>query len=207
MSVVINSEIIRAVQGSVTRPAVQKALQHALSQDRPNLRLVRQLCALDLALEVEQTVLLEIDDRARNLNNPARLASAYKDLRCLLKEDDDEVSADGWNDLLSEACDIQELPPGQPTLDVIDGGSGSELSDVALPTVEDSVVVSVTMAEEGEGIRSCHTKAYPRTLRKAVVAELMAGRRSKAGIARDNGISLATVNRWYKMHILDAKSV
>ena len=206
-NVVINSEILRVVQGKVNRFTVQKAIQRTLSEDLPNLRLLKQLCALDLALEVEQTVLLDLDDRARNLNNPARLASTYRDLRALMKDEDGEATADGWDDLLSDACEVQDLPE-QPMLEGIDGARGEAPAADVPPTGDGVKADPVTSGDGLGGKGSGHTTTpYPRTLRRAVVAKLLAGRASKAAIARDSGVSLATVNRWHKLHILDGKEV
>ena len=92
MSISIEPEVRRAVGKSVTRPNVQRAIQKVIESDRPNVRLFRQLVTLDLALEVEQTVLLDMDDKARNLNNPARLASTYKEMKQLLDDGEAEVN-------------------------------------------------------------------------------------------------------------------
>lgn len=205
------SEVLQALKGNLDRASVQAAIQRTLSQDNPNLRLLKQLCALDLSIEVEQTVLLQLDDRARNLNNPARLAATYKDLRSLMKADDDETTTDGWDELLSDAVEAQE-PSGErvPSLALIHSVTDSQAAADELPLVVEDEPDPVTVEREVETARCTEkqsTLPYPRSLRRKAVALLLTGRRSKASIARDCGVSLATIQRWHRLHIGQGKPV
>ena len=213
MSISIEPEVRRAVGKSVTRPNVQRAIQKVIESDRPNVRLFRQLVTLDLALEVEQTVLLDMDDKARNLNNPARLASTYKEMKQLLDDGEAEVN-DGWADLLGEAI----TDPIAPALELIEGESKTTASSEPSPTGNGGGNETVSDVGDGEGGRLCLSKTlasvstrgatpYPAELRRKVIAAILKGQRSLAAIARDNGVAINTVQRWRKMHITDGRPV
>jgi hypothetical protein len=177
----IRTLVERAI-GHATRAEVQRAIQDAITADEPNLRLIRQLTALDLAMEVEQTVLLPMGEKDRNLASPARLAQTYKELRCLLAKDDGEVVGDGWELLLGGEEEVDD----EPVLSAV-SPTGSEATQ--LRVTDESIV---------DGYCSRPTEPYPATVKEQVLLALERGVRSKSSIARDHGVSLTTVSRWHK---------
>ena len=179
----IRTEVERAV-GSLDRQGVQRAIQEAIVADEPNLRLIRQLTALDLAMEVEQTVLLPLEERSRNLSSPARLAQTYRELRGLLAKDEGEVASDGWSVLLEDPEGEEQSAP-------------LSIAEVS-PTGSFGMNRGVTRAEGSEGSSLEQTPSYPPELRQRVVDEVSAGRRSRASIAREYGVSATTVGRWWR---------
>jgi hypothetical protein len=179
----LRTEVERVV-GSLDREGVQRAIQEAIVGDEPNLRLIRQLTALDLAMEVEQTVLLPMDAKERNLSSPARLAQTYRELRGLLAKDEGEVACDGWSVLLDE-------PDGEEERAALTVATGS-------PTGRSQGERGVTSSGVGELGSLEQTPAYPASLRARVLDELSGGRRSRSSIAREYGVSLTTVSRWYR---------
>ena len=189
----IRTEVEKVI-GTASRAEVQRAIQEAIAADEVNLRLVRQLTALDLAMEVEQTVLLPMGEKDRNLSSPARLAQTYRELRGLLAKDENEVAGDGWEMLL-------DMPDGEATvaaLGVVNVARQATDGSSSSPTGKGGVGDGVTSAET-QGRDSCSkTQPYPPDLRERVVSELLSGSRSASAIARDYGVSPTTASRWLK---------
>jgi len=192
----IRTEVEKVIAGG-SRQEVQQAIQDAIGADDVNLRLVRQLTALDLAMEVEQTVLLPMGDKDRNLSSPARLGQTYRELRGLLAKDDNEAAGDGWDLLL-------EQPNGEAkvlALGLVDEGRETTGDSSGSPTGKMAGALGVTRSEVGGGSSSCKTAAYPSDLRQRVVAALLPGSRSISSVARDYGVSSTTAGRWLKAFI------
>ena len=189
----IRTEVQKVTAGG-SRQEVQQAIQDAIGADDVNLRLVRQLTALDLAMEVEQTVLLPMGDKDRNLSSPARLGQTYREMRALLAKDDSEAAGDGWDLLLEQPDGEADVMP----LGVVGSIGGTIAKPVGSPTgkVEDGG--EVTSPKDGRRSSSCKTEPYPPELRSRVVSALLSGSRSVSAVARDFGVSASTATRWLR---------
>ena len=194
MSVMKVSQKVAEYVGSINRGNVQRALQTCLLSPDIDTSLFRQLAALDVQLEVEQTALLHIDDKARNFNNPARLANTYSTVRDLLKADDGEKQRvdDGWDDLLIDNSDNAQSE-STPQLTVV------EPADHDTPPTGDDV-------GSGSGVDSACGLVLPSTApskrhrldtltRRRIEIALRGPRPNKAEIARTVGVSRSTVDR------------
>ncbi len=152
--------------------------------------LYRQLAALDIQLEVEQTALLHIDDKARNFNNPARLAATYSTVKDLLKPADNERQAldDGWDTLLTEDSDTEQSE-AMPQLAVV------EPAEPSPPPMGDCVGTGKD-GDSGNGLPLSHKRHRLDTLtRRRIEVALRGPRPNKAEIARTVGVSRSTVDR------------
>jgi len=188
------SQKVKEYVGTINRGNVQRAIQSCLLQQDVDSTLFRQLASLDVALEVEQTALLHIDDRARNFNNPARLAATYTSVRELLKADEHEKRHvdDGWDNLLIDSGGSE---PGkvEPQLQAVLG-----VDYAATP----SGYGKGSSGGEVEGSRlDLTTTPTPKRYRldtltrRRIEIALRSPRPNKAEIARQIGVSRSTVDR------------
>ena len=184
------SEKVLQYVGTINRGNVQRALQSCLMQAEVYMPLYRQLAALDIQLEVEQTALLHIDDKARNFNNPARLAATNSTVKDLLKPADNERQAldDGWDTLLTEDSDTEQAE-AMPQLAVV------EPAEPSLPPTGDCVGTGKD-GDSGKGLSLPHRRHRLDTLtRRRIEVALRGPRPNKAEIARTVGVSRSTVDR------------
>ncbi|MBI05419.1 MAG: hypothetical protein CMM54_00390 [Rhodospirillaceae bacterium] len=185
----VSKKVLQYV-GTINRGNVQRALQSCLMQAEVDMPLYRQLAALDIQLEVEQTALLHIDDKARNFNNPARLAATYSTVKDLLKPADNERQAldDGWDTLLTEDSDTEQSE-AMPQLAVV------EPAEPSPPPMGDCVGTGKD-GDSGNGLPLSHKRHRLDTLtRRRIEVALRGPRPNKAEIARTVGVSRSTVDR------------
>ena len=186
-----NTELARRI-GKLSRENLQQAIQRALLADDVDVKEFRQLVCLDIAQELQATVLLDLDDRARNFNNPARLAQTYKEMRLLLRDSDDEESEgdDGWGDLLDDAADDA----------VTETGTFLELVQ------REESKTSRDENEQPSSSEETPSKGFKTAVSSGIVRELidrMKGVHNKTHLAKEFNLSRATLVRYYRKHLIE----